>query len=265
MEFTGQISKMVSSIGNPIEYVLPIGEKKLILNKYIGELIQIKFNDEIRCINCKNKIKKTYMQGYCYPCFISLPQTEDCVFKPHLCKAHLGEARDMVWAKNNCLVSTYVYLSLTSNLKVGVTRHSHIPSRWIDQGAHYAIRFAKTPNRYLAGLIELEISKYISDRTQWRKMILGQYDELDLINKKNDLHEYLPSNLDKYYLNNENIVELKYPIIINLEKIKSFNIEKFKSIKKKLIGIKGQYLMFDDSHVLNVRKYTGYNFTIKVF
>jgi len=265
MEFTGQISKMVSSIGNPIEYVLPIGEKKLILNKYIGELIQIKFNDEIRCINCKNKIKKTYMQGYCYPCFISLPQTEDCVFKPHLCKAHLGEARDMVWAKNNCLVSTYVYLSLTSNLKVGVTRQSHIPSRWIDQGAHYAIRFAKTPNRYLAGLIELEISKYISDRTQWRKMILGQYDELDLINKKNDLHEYLPSNLDKYYLNNENIVELKYPIIINLEKIKSFNIEKFKSIKKKLIGIKGQYLMFDDSHVLNVRKYTGYNFTIKVF
>lgn len=265
MEFTGQISKMVSSIGNPIEYVLPIGEKKLILNKYIGELIQIKFNDEIRCINCKNKIKKTYMQGYCYPCFISLPQTEDCVFKPHLCKAHLGEARDMVWAKNNCLVSTYVYLSLTSNLKVGVTRHSHIPSRWIDQGAHYAIRFAMTPNRYLAGLIELEISKYISDRTQWRKMILGQYDELDLINKKNDLHEYLPSNLDKYYLNNENIVELKYPIINNLEKIKSFNIEKFKSIKKKLIGIKGQYLMFDDSHVLNVRKYTGYNFTIKVF
>ena len=265
MEFTGQISKMVPSIGNPIEYVLPIGEKKLILNKHIGELIQIKFNDEIRCINCNNKIKKTYMQGYCYPCFISLPQTEDCVFKPHLCKAHLGEARDMDWAKNNCLVSTYVYLSLTSNLKVGVTRHSHIPSRWIDQGAHYAIRFAKTPNRYLAGLIELEISKYISDRTQWRKMILGQYDELDLINKKNDLHEYLPSNLDKYYLNNENIIELKYPIINNLEKIKSFNIEKFKTINKKLIGIKGQYLMFDDNHVLNVRKYTGYNFTIKVF
>ena len=265
MEFTGQISKMVPSIGNPIEYVLPIGEKKLILNKHIGELIQIKFNDEIRCINCKNKIKKTYMQGYCYPCFISLPQTEDCVFKPHLCKAHLGEARDMDWAKNNCLVSTYVYLSLTSNLKVGVTRHSHIPSRWIDQGAHYAIRFAKTPNRYLAGLIESEISKYISDRTQWRRMILGQYDELDLIDKKNDLHEYLPNNLEKYYLNDENIVELKYPIINNLEKIKSFNIEKFKTINKKLIGIKGQYLMFDDNHVLNVRKYTGYNFTIKVF
>ena len=265
MEFTGQISKMISNIENPVEYSLPIGENKLILNKYIGELVQINFNDEIRCINCSNKIKKTYMQGYCYPCFISLPQTEECVFKPHLCQAHLGKARDIEWAKNNCLVPTYVYLSLTSNLKVGVTRHNHIPSRWIDQGAHYAIKFAKTPNRHLAGLIELEISKYISDRTQWRKMILGQYDELDLIKKKNNLQEYLPNNLEKYYLNNEDMIELKYPIIKNLEKIKSFNIEKFKTIKKKLIGIKGQYLMFDDNHVLNVRKYTGYNFTIKIF
>ena len=264
MEFKGQISKMIPSIGEPIEYLLPIGENKLILNKYIGKLIQINFNDEIRCINCNNKIKKTYMQGYCYPCFISLPQTEDCVFKPHLCKAHLGVARDMDWAKNNCLASTYVYLSLTSNLKVGVTRHNHIPSRWIDQGAHHAIKFAKTPNRYLAGLIELEISQYISDRTQWRKMILGQYDELDLNKKKNDLQKYLSNNLKKYYLNNEDMIDLEYPIIKNLEKIKSFNIEKFKTIKKILSGIKGQYLMFDDNHVLNVRKYTGYNFTIKI-
>ena len=264
MEFTGQISKMISNIENPVEYSLPIGENKLILNKYIGELIQINFNNKIRCINCNNKINKTYMQGYCYPCFISSPQTEECVFKPHLCQAHLGKARDIEWAKNNCLVPTYVYLSLTSNLKVGVTRHNNIPSRWIDQGAHYAIKFAKTPNRYLAGLIELEISKYISDRTQWRKMILGQYDEVDLIKKKNDLQEYLPSKLKKYYLNNEDIIELKYPIIKNLEKIKSFNNKKFKSIKESLIGIKGQYLMFNDNHVLNVRKYSGYNFTIKI-
>lgn len=264
MEFTGQISKMISKIDNPIEYVLPIGENKLALNKYIGKLIQIKFNDEIRCIHCNNKIKKTYMQGFCYPCFISLPQTEECVFKPHLCKAHLGQARDMDWAKDNCLSPTYVYLSLTSNLKVGVTRYNHVPSRWIDQGAHFAIKFAKTPNRYLAGLIELEISKYISDRTQWRKMILGHYDNLNLINKKNDLRKYLPKKLEKYYLKNNELIEFEYPIAKSLEKINSFNIEKFKSIKKKLIGIKGQYLLFDDNHVLNIRKYSGYNFTIKI-
>ena len=262
MKFKGQISKMISDIGNPIQYSLPIGKEKLMLNKYIGELIKIDFNDEIRCINCDNKIKKTYMQGYCYPCFITLPQTEDCIFKPHLCRAHLGKARDMDWAKKNCLAPTYVYLSLTSNLKVGVTRHNHIPSRWIDQGAHFAIKFAKTPNRYLAGLIELEISKYISDRTQWRKMILGQYEKLDLLQKKDDLQYHLSDELKKYLLKDEKLIELKYPVIQNLDKIKSFNIEKFKSLDKKLIGIKGQYLMFDDNHVLNVRKYTGYNFTI---
>ena len=262
MKFKGQISKMISDIGNPIQYSLPIGKEKLMLNKYIGELIKIDFNDEIRCINCNNKIKKTYMQGYCYPCFVTLPQTEDCIFKPHLCRAHLGKARDMDWAEKNCLAPTYVYLSLTSNLKVGVTRYSHIPSRWIDQGAHFAIKFAKTPNRYLAGLIELEISKYISDRTQWRKMILGQYEKLDLLQKKDDLQYHLSDELKKYLLKDEKLIELKYPVIQNLDKIKSFNIEKFKSIDKKLIGIKGQYLMFEDNHVLNVRKYTGYNFSI---
>ena len=262
MKFKGQISKMISDIGNPIQYSLPIGKEKLMLNKYIGEVIRIDFNDEIRCINCNNKIKKTYMQGYCYPCFITLPQTEDCIFKPHLCRAHLGEARDIDWAEKNCLSPTYVYLSITSNLKVGVTRHNHIPSRWIDQGAHFAIKFAVTPNRYLAGLIELEISKHISDRTQWRKMILGQYEKLDLLQKKDELQYQLPGELKKYLLKDEKIIELKYPVIQNLDKIKSFNIEKFKSIDKKLIGIKGQYLIFDDNHVLNVRKYTGYNFTI---
>ena len=98
---------MISDIGNPIQYFLPIGEEKLMLNKYIGEVIRIDFNDEIRCINCNNKIKKTYMQGYCYPCFITLPQTEDCIFKPHLCRAHLGKARDMVWAEKNCLAPQF--------------------------------------------------------------------------------------------------------------------------------------------------------------
>ena len=213
MKFKGQISKMISDIGNPIQYFLPIGEEKLMLNQYIGEVIKIDFNDEIRCINCNNRIKKTYMQGYCYPCFITLPQTEDCIFKPHLCRAHLGKARDMAWAKKNCLAPTYVYLSLTSNLKVGVTRHNHIPSRWIDQGAHFAIKFAKTPNRYLAGLIELEISKYISDRTQWRKMILGQYEKLDLLQKKDDLQCHLTDKLKKYLLKDEKLIELKYPVI----------------------------------------------------
>ena len=263
-KYSGQIVKMKTNFDTPIEYSLPIGNQIIGLNNFIGHEITINFKGSIYCIACNKQIKKTFMQGFCYPCFINSPYTSECILKPHLCQAHDGIARDMGWAKEHCLDVHYVYLALTSNLKVGVTRFNQIPTRWIDQGAHFAIKFAKTPNRYLAGLIELEISQYISDRTQWRKMILGQYDELDLNKKKNDLQKYLSNNLKKYYLNNEDMIDLKYPIIKNLEKIKSFNIEKFKTIKKNLIGIKGQYLMFDDNHVLNVRKYTGYNFTIKI-
>ena len=264
MKFQGQISKMITKLNNPIDYFLPIGQDKIKLNNYLGKKLKLKFNDEIRCISCNSLIKKTYMQGYCYLCFITSPKTEECVFKPHLCQAHLGKARDMSYAKDNCLVPTFVYLSLTSNLKVGVTRHNHIPSRWIDQGAHYAIKFAKTPNRYLAGLIELEISKQISDRTQWRKMILGDYEKIDLISQKKSLKKSLPENLTRYFLDDEQIIELKYPQIKNLEKIKSFNVEKLKIIENELIGLKGQYLLFRDNYVLNVRKYTGYNFTVSL-
>ena len=173
MEYSGHISKLSSSIDSPILYKFNIGDKAINLYQYLGKNIKIDFDGLINCILCGNKIKKTFMQGFCYPCFIDSPRASECIFKPHLCRAHEGVARDMEWSKKNCLTEQYVYLSLTSNLKVGVTRADQIPTRWIDQGAHHAIKFAKVPNRYLAGMIEVEISKHISDRTQWRKMLQG--------------------------------------------------------------------------------------------
>ena len=262
MQYFGQISKMDSSLGNPINYQLPIGEKMINMNNLLEKKIHIKYNGEIQCIACSKKIYKTYMQGYCYPCFISLPQTDECVFKPHLCKAHKGQARDMQWAKKNCLAKTYVYLSLTSNLKVGVTRHSHIPSRWVDQGAHYAIKLAATPNRYLAGMIEIELSKYISDRTKWRQMIQGKYETINLLDKKNDLLSKIPNRYKEYVIHDNDVVELKYPIINKPEKIKSFNLDKIPELSGLLTGIKGQYIIIDNEIVLNIRKYTGYFLTI---
>ena len=202
------------------------------------------------------------MQGYCYPCFISLPQTDECVFKPHLCKAHEGKARDMEWAKKNCLAKTYVYLSLTSNVKVGVTRASHIPSRWIDQGAHYAIKLAETPNRYLAGMIEVELSKHISDRTKWRKMIQGEYDMIDLVEKKNELLSEIPNQYSQYIIPDNNLVKLEYPMRDVPKKIKSFNLDKNPELSGTLTGVKGQYMIIDNEIVLNIRKYTGYFITL---
>tara|TARA_Y100001960_G_C14610557_1_gene795525 strand:- start:50 stop:850 length:801 start_codon:yes stop_codon:yes gene_type:complete len=262
--FQGQISKLSVELSSPINYVLPIGNQEVSLNQYIGQSINIEFKGDIYCINCDKKIKKTFMQGYCYPCFLQSPQTSECIFKPHLCKAHLGESRDMEWSKKNCLTDTYVYLSLTSHLKVGVTRASHIPSRWIDQGAHYAIKFAKTPNRYLAGMIEVELSQHISDRTQWRKMIQGDYINMNLLDKKNELSNFLSQKMQKYILNDDEITSLQYPGINKPEKIKSINLDKNPELKGKLTGIKGQYLILDNQKVINVRKYTGYTLNINL-
>ena len=258
MQYFGQISKMVSSLANPIKYKLPIGVETLNLNEQIGLKIKISYEGKITCIACNKKINKTYMQGYCYPCFILLPQTEECVFKPHLCRAHKGKARDMNWAKKNCLTTTYVYLSLTSNLKVGVTRASHIPSRWIDQGAHYAIKFAETPNRFLAGMIELELSTHISDRTKWRQMIQGTYDMIDLVYKKNELSSIISHKYKQYIINDNDLVQLQYPMVNIPNKIISINLDKNPEVSGILTGIKGQYIIIDNERVLNIRKYTGY-------
>ena len=191
MKYSGQISKMKVELNNPITYHLPIGKHLINMNELLGKNITLEFEGEMRCVACNNQIKKTFMQGYCYPCFISSPLTSECILKPELCKAHEGEARDMQWAKEHCLQNQYIYLSLTSHLKVGVTRHTQIPTRWIDQGAHKAIVFAKTPNRCLAGMIEKDISQYISDRTYWRKMLLGDYPEVDLKIEKQNFSYFL--------------------------------------------------------------------------
>ena len=261
-KYTGQISKLISNLDSPISYTLPIGENKVPLNNLIGKTLTFKFDGEIRCVACDAKIKKTFMQGYCYPCFISSPQTSECILKPELCRAHEGEARDMQWAEKHCLQDQYIYLSLTSNLKVGVTRHTQIPTRWIDQGAHYALILAKTPNRYLAGMIEKELSQHISDRTYWRRMLLGEYPELDLLEEKEKLAQTLSAEYQQFVTSDQDVVDLNYPISIKPEKIKSLNFDKTPEIQGQLNGIKGQYLFLNDEYVLNIRKYTGYSLNL---
>ena len=263
-KYSGQISKLRAKLGTPIEYTLPIGEELLPLNNLIDKNICFEFNNEIRCIECYTKIKKTFMQGYCYPCFINSPKTSECILKPELCRAHEGEARDMKWAQEHCLEDQYVYLSLTSNLKVGVTRHTQIPTRWIDQGAHKALILAKTPNRYTAGVIEKTLTQHISDRTYWRRMLLGDYPDLNLSEEKNNLVKSLNSEFKSFVTLDDKETQLIYPAKHKPEKIKSLNFDKTPIINGKLMGIKGQYLFLDTEFVLNIRKFTGYIITIRI-
>ena len=145
-----------------------------------------------------------------------------------------------------------------------MTKFSHIPSRWIDQGAHFAIKLAKAPNRYIAGMIEIELSKQISDRTQWRKMLQGEYDEVDLVERKQFMSEMLPSEYKQYISSDNNITDIEYPMTKYPQKIKSINMDKVQYTEGILTGIKGQYLIFNNEYVLNVRKYTGYKFDFEL-
>ena len=167
----GNIRKMQSEATNPISYKIPIGDKFLPISDYLGSKINIEYLSEINCIGCNRSINKSFAQGHCYPCFINSPETSECVLRPELCQAHKGESRDMEWSKIHCLREHFVYIALTAGAKVGVTRSTQIPTRWIDQGAVQAIKLAKTSNRHEAGLIEIELKQHISDRTAWQKML----------------------------------------------------------------------------------------------
>jgi len=259
MEYIGNIRKMEVSPEKVIQYVLPLGEGKVNMNALIGKHINMEYLGHIHCIKCGRETRKSFAQGFCYPCFTTAPETEECVLRPELCRAHEGVARDMDYAQKHCLSEQVVYLSLTSGLKVGVTRKSQVPTRWIDQGAIQAIVFARTPNRYTAGLLEVAMKEHIADKTNWRKMLAGSDSgDLDLFNEKRRLVPLVPAELVPYITMDELPMKLEYPVLQYPEKIKSLNFDKDPVVKGILEGIKGQYLMLDQNRVINVRKFGGY-------
>ena len=127
-----------------------------------------------QCLSCNSNIE-IYRQGYCKNCFFEVPQAADWIIKPELSKAHLNiEERDLNYEKEIQLQPHIVYLANTGNIKVGVTRKSQTPYRWIDQGAHEAITLLEVPNRFLSGLGEVALKSYYSDKTNWRKMLQNE-------------------------------------------------------------------------------------------
>ena len=164
IKLEGNIRKMKAANTASIEYSIVLSEHIFPINQYIGSHVSLKWSGIIHCVKCGNKTNKSFFQGFCYPCFINAPESSECILKPELCQAHEGISRDMEWSNNHCLSDHYVYLSLTSGIKVGVTRHTQIPTRWIDQGAIKALKIAQTPNRYLAGVIEVKLKEFVSDK-----------------------------------------------------------------------------------------------------
>ena len=257
------LKKMRTELAEPIKYFIGSNDNEILMNDFIGKILKISFTSEINCIKCGVKIKKTFAQGFCYNCFISSPETDICVMNPEKCQAHVGISRDMEYAKEGCLKPHYVYFAKTSTIKVGVTRESQVPTRWIDQGATQVIKFAKTPYRQLAGEIEVAMKQYFADKTSWQKMLKNITTEDNLRDAKERAINLIPDEFKKFIVKDNKILNLSFPISQNPLKIKSIKLDKTPQIEGVLTGIKGQYLIFDNEFVFNVRSHTGYNVEIE--
>lgn len=253
------IRKLKSTLEEPVQYYLPIGENDLPLNAYLGKTLTLKFEGEIQCVHCQRKIKKSYSQGYCFSCSQALARCDFCIVKPETCHFHLGTCREPEWGETHCFIPHIVYLANTSGLKVGITRETQIPTRWIDQGAIQALPIFRVRNRYHSGLVEVAIKKHIADKTDWRRMLKGQNQIIDLLAERDRLLESGEWQSDPRVeiLHNQTVLSIQYPVLAYPEKITALNIEKTPEISGTLLGIKGQYLIFDKG-VLNIRNLTGY-------
>ena len=260
----GVLLKMQTEFKDPVEYILTLGTEEIRLNELLGKPVVFEFGGTIHCIRCGRVIRKTFAQGYCYPCFTTAPETSECVLRPELCRAHEGISRDMKWSEEHCLQDHYVYLALSSGVKVGVTRSSQIPTRWIDQGAWKAIRLARTPNRYLAGRIEVALKTHMSDKTNWRHMLTNKLDEnINLVSEKERVAGLLEPELAQYIIPDTEVTEIHYPVLQYPEKVKSTGFDWTGFLEGVLTGIKGQYLILGEGTVLNIRKHGGYLVTME--
>ncbi|MBF8268463.1 MAG: hypothetical protein HW386_172 [Gammaproteobacteria bacterium] len=260
MNITGNILKMQAVHVSPVLYSLPIGETTLALNPLIGQQIVLRFEGEINCINCQRKTSKSFQQGYCYPCMQQLARCDLCILKPELCHYHKGTCREPEWGQVNCMIEHVIYLANSSGLKVGITRHTQIPTRWIDQGAVAAIPVARVGSRYDSGRIELALKEYFNDKTNWRDMLKNKIVEIDLVDERARLLPVLQEITRDYQdgvIVEEAVHRFDYPVLNYPVKIKSLSFDKSPRIEGTLLGIKGQYLLFDTG-VINIRKHGGY-------
>ena len=260
MIYTGDLRKMRSFYDTPVRYELPLyGSDTIPVSDWVGKDLKIVHTGEIFCVRCGRKTEKSFGQGYCYPCFSTGPENSPCIINPELCEGHMGIGRDAGWERQHHVKPHVVYLAISSGLKVGVTREDQVPTRWIDQGAYQAIILAETPYRRIAGEIEVALKAFLSDKTSWQRMLKNEVAEgIDLVEKKAEVAELLPDDYKDYLSKRNKVYQIEYPVIEFPQKVKSTNLGKTAELAGKLMGIKGQYLIFDEGRVLNVRSYAGY-------
>ncbi|MCB1175079.1 MAG: DUF2797 domain-containing protein [Leptospiraceae bacterium] len=269
MQLNGNLRKLKSEPGAPIRYQLPVGPELVDLNERLGQTISMRFTGSIHCIACGRKTKKSFQQGFCFPCFQKSPEASECIIRPELCEGHRGQGRDPDWEKANHAQAHVVYLASVDAIKVGVTRSSQVPTRWIDQGAEFALIIARTPHRQLAGQIEVALKGLYKDKTNWQSMLKNKVlpDQPNLKAELPAIKAYLSQygpDLVQYIKDRQKQHHLIYPVDNYPLKVKSLGFDKQELIEGTLLGIRGQYLLLDQDRVLNIRKHAGYEIELTI-
>lgn len=267
IDLTGRLRKMATQHTTPISYELKLadgagGLQSLALNPLLGKVLSLEFSGNIHCIHCERKTNKSFSQGCCYPCFKTLTQCDTCMIKPETCHYHLGTCREPKWGEAHCFKPHLIYLASTTGLKVGITRETNRPTRWMDQGAIAALPLLKVNDRLASGVVETTLSQTIKDKTAWQRMLKNDVEDLDLVQKAPQvLADYQPQLQAISDLEFETLalqpLYFEYPVLEYPSKVKSLNLDKTPIITGQLLGIKGQYLLLDTG-VINLRKYAGY-------
>ena len=256
MKYQGVLKKMSTENLETVQYYLDMNDDFLNMNQLLGKNVEISF-EKYECLSCHLN-KQIYRQGFCKSCFFETPNAGDWIMRPELSKAHLDiEDRDLAYEKSVQLKPHIVYLANSSNVKVGVTRKQQVPTRWIDQGAHEAIEIVEVPNRYLAGITEVALKEFVADKTNWRKMLKNDVEDVSLMEWRDRLREFIPEEAKEYFIEDNVETNLNFPVVQYPEKPKSLNLIKTPKYSGKLVGIKGQYLIFEDETVFNIRANEG--------
>ncbi|KQC32181.1 hypothetical protein AAU57_01730 [Nonlabens sp. YIK11] len=263
MIVSGTIRKMQTELQETVQYYMVFRDEFVHANQLLDHHITIKHVAN-ECLNC-GLDKKIWRQGFCYDCFSSIPQAGDWIMKPELSRAHLDEEdRDLEYEKKVQLKPHIVYLANSSNIKVGVTRQTQIPTRWIDQGAHEAVAILEAPNRYLAGITEVALKEKVADKTNWRKMLTNDIEDVDLLRFRESVLDLIPEEAREFVLPVKEETHIHFPVLQYPKKVTSVNLSKTPEHSGKLIGIKGQYFIFENGKVMNIRSHEGFVVDLKV-
>jgi len=268
---SGAVRKMKTRLADPVDYQMILGEQYVSMNNYLGQHLQLDFNGVINCVHCDRKTSKSFNQGYCYPCFKRLAQCDLCIMSPERCHYDAGTCREPEWGESHCMIDHTVYLANTSGLKVGITRD--YPTRWMDQGASQAQPIFRVSSRLRSGLVETVFKNHIADKTNWQAMLKGPAEQRDLEQARKELMAECASEIEGLQqqhgiqsivvLEGADEVSINYPVLEYPTKVKSLNLDKTPSVGGTLMGIKGQYLIFDTG-VINIRKYGGYSLSLSL-